>query len=241
MNADVHALAGAYAMDALPAEEAAAFAEHVEQCPSCQQEVAELQVTAAQLGLAAATAPPAELRDRVLHAVQQTRQIPPQTPTIDSTRRRARSRPRLLAAAAAVVLILGAGLLALRPLLDTADPPQRDSIVAVMDAPDARSSTTRLSGGGSMTVVSSRELDQAVVLGERLPRLDRDHDYQLWLVDRTGAARSANVLFDGSGEPATGPNLVAGLQPGDQVAITQEPAGGSEQPTTTPLAITRRT
>lgn len=239
MNADVHALAGAYAMDALPDEEAAAFAEHVEQCPSCQQEVAELQVTAAQLGLAAATAPPAELRDRVLHAVQQTRQIPPRTPTIDSTSRR--SRPRLLAAAAAVVLILGAGLLALRPLLDVADPPPPDSIVAVMDAPDARSSTTRLSGGGSMTVVSSRELDQAVVLGERLPRLDRDHDYQLWLVDRTGSARSANVLFDGSGEPATGPNLLRGLQPGDQVAITQEPAGGSEQPTTTPLAITRRT
>jgi anti-sigma-K factor RskA len=242
MNADVHALAGAYAMDALPPEEAREFAQHLQQCPACQQETAELQITAAQLGIAVTSQPPPALRDRVLRAVQQVRQVPPPTSADDISSRRRRTRTQMLVAAAAVVLVLAAGLLALRPVLDdTADSPQQDRIVAVMNAADARSSTTTVSGGGSMTVVSSRRLDEAVVLGERLPRLDRAHDYQLWLVDPAGNARSARVLIDGVGAPSTGSRLVRGLRPGDQVAITQEPAGGSEQPTTAPLAITRRT
>lgn len=244
MNADVHALSGAYALDALPADEASAFAEHLDQCLACQQEVAELQVTAAQLGVAVTAPPPAALRDQVLRAVQQTRQIPP-VPTTHAAERSRPGWPRLLAAAAAVLLVLGVGVLALRPLLDDAggpgDPGPQNQVVAVMNAPDARTVSAPMRGGGSMTVVSSRNLDQAVVLGERMPRLDRALDYQLWLVGRSGTIRSAGVLFDGSGRASTGPGLVRGLRTGDQIAITREPAGGSKQPTTAPLAITRRT
>src|SRR5262245_38893611 len=116
MNADVHALAGAYAMDALPDNEAVAFTAHLEQCPACRQEVAELQATAAQLGLAATAPPSTQLRDRVLHAVHQTRQVPPVAPPADVERRRRWWTPRLLGAAAAVLLILGAAVLAVRPL-----------------------------------------------------------------------------------------------------------------------------
>jgi anti-sigma-K factor RskA len=245
MNADVHALAGAYAMDALPEDESAAFAMHLEQCASCRQEVAELRATAAQLGIAATAPPPEQLRERVLQAAQQTRQVPPRTPTAYPSRRRGspgRRMPRLLAAAAAAVLVVGALLLGLRPLLSQdADTAQQDQIMAVMKAPDARSVIAPLRGGGSMTIVSSRAMRQAVVLGERLPRLDRAHDYQLWLVNRTGSARPAHVLLDGEGKPSTGPNLVKGVRPGDQLAITQEPKGGSEQPTSAPLAITHGT
>jgi anti-sigma-K factor RskA len=241
MNADVHALAGAYVLDALPESEAAAFTEHLQRCPACQQEVAELQVTAAQLGIAATAQPPNGLREQVLRSVRQTRQVPPATPAARVGERR-RARPRLLAAAAAVALVLGAGVLGIRPLLDHGvEPSPQNRIVTVMHASDARSSTTPLHGGGSLTVVSSGRLHQAVVLGERLPRLDRAHDYQLWLVDRIGDARSAHVLIDGSGGPSQGPRLVTGLRAGDQIAITREPAGGSRQPTTAPLATTSTT
>ena len=48
--------------------------------------------------------------------------------------------------------------------------------------------------------------------------------------------RSAGLL-----RPATGghtaPVLAAGLQAGDQVGVTVEPAGGTAQPTTTPILV----
>jgi anti-sigma-K factor RskA len=241
MNADVHTLAGAYALDALPADEAAAFATHLEQCAPCRQEVAELRATAAQLGIAATERPPDALRERVLQATRQTRQVPPTT-TPSATTESRRTRARLLLAAAAAAVVLAGGVFAIRPLLDdSAQPSSSNGVMAVMKAPDARTSMTGLQGGGRMTVVSSRGMGQAVVMGERLPRLDREHDYQLWLVDRAGTARSAEVLFDGSSRASTGPTLVKGLRPGDQIAITREPAGGSDQATTAPLGMTQTT
>ncbi len=58
-----------------------------------------------------------------------------------------------------------------------------------------------------------------------LPDLDRQHVYQLWTV-HDGSMVSAAVLTDGT----TGAAM--GLPAADtQVAVTIEPAGGSEQPT----------
>lgn len=240
MNADVHALAGAYALDALPPEEAATFAEHLADCGACQQEVAELQITAAQLGLGLSQAPPPALRDRVLRAVHQTRQVPPITPPGDLDARRRRPSPRLLAAAAALLVVLGGAVLAIRPALDGADPTPSDAVAAVLNAPDAQSATARLRGGGSMTVVSSDRLDRAVVLGDDLPSLAPDRVYQLWLVNPEGEARSADVLI-GPDTTAVTSRLVRGVRARDSIAITREPAGGSQQPTMTPLAVVDET
>ncbi len=233
MNADVHALAGAYALDALPEEEAAAFTDHLAECAACRQEVAELQATAAQLGVAAAQSPPPGIRDRVLHAAHETRQVPPLSPPTDlAARRMRRWRRAFVAAAAAAVLV--AGGLGLQQVLD--EEAASDPIAAVMTAPDAHATTARVRGGGRLTVVTSHELDQAVVHSDGLPALRQSRVYQLWLVDPDGGARSADVLI----APRTSAgqsSLVRGLRPGDAIAITREPAGGSEQPTTTPLAI----
>lgn len=240
MNADVHALAGAYALDALPAPEAHAFTEHMAQCHACQQEVAELTATAAHLGLAVSEQPPAALRARVLEAARQSRQVPPAVADHRSggTGRR---WPRLLAAAA-VTLLVGAGGLVLGYTLD--DRPsqeRRPQVAAVVDASDARADTVDLRSGGRMTVVSSSGRDQAVVFNEALPALARGRVYQLWLVDRGGKARSADVLIDTSETGSTRARLVRGLRDGDRIAITRERAGGAKQPTMAPLAITRAT
>jgi anti-sigma-K factor RskA len=232
MNADVHALAGAYALDALPPEEATAFTDHLAECSACRQEVAELQATAAQLGMAAAQAPPPGIRDRVLRAAHETRQVPPVPAPADlADRRRRRWQRASVAAAAVAALVLGG--LGLQQVLDDE---ATDPIAAVMTAPDAHATTAPMRGGGRLTVVSSQELDQAVVHSDRLPALRRSRVYQLWLVDPDGAARSADVLIR-PGTSAGQSHLVRGLRPGDAIAITSEPAGGSEQPTTTPLAV----
>ncbi|MGQ0775438.1 MAG: zf-HC2 domain-containing protein [Pseudonocardiales bacterium] len=58
----------AYALDACDHAEAAAVAAHLDGCPSCAAEVAQLRSTAGWLGTAATRHPPAELRDRVMAA-----------------------------------------------------------------------------------------------------------------------------------------------------------------------------
>lgn len=237
MNADIHALAGAYALNALPPGEALTFSQHLTECPACRQEVDELQATAAQLGQAATETPSADLRDRVLQAVHHTRQLPPATAPVDVSRERRRSWPRWLAAAAAFVVLGGTGLtVVLSGADDGSPPPGQSPVAAVMNAPDAQSASARLRGGGSMTVVASQRLGKAVVLHERLPDLPSSRVYQLWLVDRHGAARSADVLIE-PGAAARQTNVIRRLRPGDSVAITHEPAGGSDQPTTQPLAV----
>jgi anti-sigma-K factor RskA len=240
MNADVHTLAGAYALDALPPEEARAFREHLDRCAACHEEVAELQATAAELGVSVAEQPPAALRGRVLESARQTRQVPPVPagPVAGSRQ----SRRRLLLAAAAAAVVLGAGGVLVGQALDDPDTPvARPGISAVIEAPDARADTVRLRGGGQMTVIKSARLNRAVVISGRLPALPPDRVYQLWLVDRSGAARSAEVLIDPADPVAARARLVRGVRRDDQIAITREPAGGSEQPTMTPLGITRVT
>lgn len=253
MNADVHTLAGAYALNALPPDEAAAFAEHLADCTPCRLEVAELQATAARLGAAVAEEPPDTLRERVMNVARQTRQLPPLTPeeaagptgtgaAAEAPARRRRPGLWLLSAAAAVLLVLGLGVLALRPVLENITGNDADShVMAVMHAPDARTSTADVRGGGSITVISSRKMAAAVVMGERLPTLDQNHDYQLWLIDRTGKTRSTGMLIDGSRPQPTGPMMVEGVRPGDHIALTMEQAGGSARPTMPLLAMTKRT
>src|SRR5262245_59797126 len=74
---DIHTLSGAYALDAVDDIERMAFARHLEECPACVQEVAELAETAARLADAATVTPPARLRARVLDEIGRTRQVPP--------------------------------------------------------------------------------------------------------------------------------------------------------------------
>lgn len=232
MNADVHALAGAYALHALPADETAEFQEHLAECSACQEEVAELQITATHLGVAVSEQPPPRVREAVLQAARQTRQLPPETPIqrhAGPSRRR-----RVWLAAAAAVVVVGVGAAGLTAVLDNNEP-ANSPIAMVVAAPDAAVTTTPMRGGGQLTVVSSEQLGQAVVLSKELPPTTADRVYQLWLVDPDGQARSADVLIDAPGAA----DLVRGVRPGDQVAITREPAGGSEQPTMTPLAISK--
>jgi anti-sigma-K factor RskA len=90
-----------------------------------------------------------------------------------------------------------------------------------------------------MTVITSQRRHQAVVLNQDLRPIAANRAYQLWLVDPDGNARSARVLISAHAAASAGARLVRGVRPGDQIAITREPAGGSQQPSMAPLAITR--
>ncbi|TDD78960.1 anti-sigma factor [Actinomadura rubrisoli] len=78
MRADVHALAGAYALDAVDdAGERRLFEAHLARCEACAAELREFAATAAWLGMAVAERPPSGLRGRVLARIPHVRQLPP--------------------------------------------------------------------------------------------------------------------------------------------------------------------
>ena len=92
MSTDLHTLSGAYAIDALSEEEARQFDRHLEECPSCREEVRELRAAAAKMGAAEALAPPPALKARVLAAAGQIAQLPPRVTRRASGRQRPTGR-----------------------------------------------------------------------------------------------------------------------------------------------------
>jgi anti-sigma factor RsiW len=75
---DLHALAGAYALDALDEREQERFTIHLRRCRACAEEVRGFREVATALAFAAAAEPPHELRQRVMAGVRRTRQLPPE-------------------------------------------------------------------------------------------------------------------------------------------------------------------
>ena len=71
---NVHALTGAYVLDALDDAERAEFEAHLATCSDCQQEVAGLREATELLGRAVSAAPPDGLRERVLAQAAATAQ-----------------------------------------------------------------------------------------------------------------------------------------------------------------------
>jgi anti-sigma factor RsiW len=66
---DLHALSGAYALDAVSDAERKRFERHLARCPSCQREVRELLEAAGRFAVAVSAPPPDDMRARVLQAV----------------------------------------------------------------------------------------------------------------------------------------------------------------------------
>ncbi|MFI8436372.1 anti-sigma factor domain-containing protein [Streptomyces sp. NPDC079020] len=246
--ADLHTLTGAYALHALPESERREFERHLHDCAACSQEVRELSATAARLGLAAARTPPGELRARVLREITAVRQEPPAhgrggpSPT-GRADAGVRSRRRLtfaLAACAAAAAAFGGiavwqGRLAQDARHEADLSRQRGELLArVLSAPDARSRSGELAGGARGTVVVSASRDHAVFLASGMAPPPGGKVYQLWF-DDNGTMRSAGLMDPSATDGAVLLDGPVGRASG--MGITVEPAGGSEEPTSAPLAV----
>jgi anti-sigma-K factor RskA len=231
---DIQDLLAAYALDALEPEEIARLHALLEERPELRTTLAELRSTADKLpyGLPE-TAPPAELRQRVLdHATGRAQRSP--------TRRPGGVRGWLLglgglAAAAAVAAAIGWGqAISLRGEVARVN---AELLAVHEELSSAQSVIATLQGGGQGAMV--RTSDGATVFVVKLPELQSGRIYQLWrLQSSTDPDPDSAGLFSVDQQGYGSIVLEPGQQPqsGEIVAVTDEPGpDGSLKPTTNPL------
>ena len=225
---------GAYALGALVGEERAAFETHLASCATCRAEVQSLrEVTALLAHAAPAEAPPPGLRDRVLAEARQVRPI---------------SRTRWipwLAAAAALVVALGAARQARRAGARAdalaAQLAERDSVLASLLGPEVHVVSLASTGREpTARVLWNHRTQRFVVTAFDLPSAPAGKVYQLWAIAKGKALSMGTFNTDAQGRAVLVIPVDAAIQALgyiDLCGLTQEPAGGSPQPTEAPRLV----
>ncbi len=254
-RAGLHTLVGAYVMDAAPEADRVAFERHLTGCEPCREEVRSLREATARLAAAVAIEPRPELREQTLRSAVRLRQLAPLVADqhgdgLAGLARRLARRARLTGAGAqswlaraavtaavvlaAVVVALSLHLISMQHRL-SADAQRSHAIAAILGAPDAKMMTAKVSTGGTATVVMSHRMRELVFTASKLSALPASRAYELWLIGPSGD--TAVGLLPPAHGGMTDPMVVEGLVHGDQLGLTVEPAGGSPQPTTSPIVV----
>ncbi|HET6152767.1 MAG TPA: anti-sigma factor [Marmoricola sp.] len=229
---EIHALSGAYAVDALDDLERARFEQHLSACAECRAEVASLQDAAAMFPALTETAPPAALRDAVLAEIKTVRPLPPTVARLDARRPR---RFANIIAAAAVLGVLGGGV-AVYENANGGNGSNHGAISAadqILQASDVQHISSPVRSGGTATVFRSEQVHGAVLVAKNISPAPKGRIYQLWLRNKAGIMVPAGklsggdhtVVLNGDSDDASG------------AGITVEPDGGSKHPTTVPVAL----
>jgi len=222
--------------------------QHLEVCQACQASLREYRGVAGLIGYAATeTAPPAELRERIVGAVAAAAGQPLAAEPMRRPRpqpERARWRPQWPAFSraawtAAAFAVLSLGLLfwnvTLQRQINTQSAQLAESgrgwqsVIVLLNDASLRwySVAGDQANGRFWTTPQSQE---ACLIAQRLPDLPANQVYQVWL------AHDGNQVDGGTFE-AHGGNAWVIVRPGDamssysSVFVTIEPAGGSAWPT----------
>ncbi|RFA19347.1 anti-sigma factor [Subtercola boreus] len=156
------------------------------------------------------------------------------------TRWFARPVGALVAAAAAVAIFVGGGVVGTQFLQNNSSNSEQASASALAEiyaAPDVQTAHSTVAGGGEATVLWSAQVGKSAVVAQGLPSLPEGKTYEAWYIN--GNAATPAGTFTPGGDATTWHVLTGTLGAGDTVGVTVEPAGGSQSPTTTPiLAVT---
>lgn len=225
---------GAYAINALDAEETAALQTHLQTCDSCRTTLAEYQrVSAGLLSALPPQSPPPALK-RTLAA------------RLPSAKKTIRPRWQLqwsfgqFTAAIAFILLLGMNLLSffqVRALqLQQADLTRHFEMertaLAMIASPGAQTlpiSSEKVRG----SLIVGSEKNSGILILSNLPELKQGETYQIWLI-KPDEGRVSAGLFEENRENSV---TIVSLDSKDSfqgyigIGVTIEPAGGSDKPT----------
>lgn len=246
MRPDAHALLALYAADALDPGDARAVEEHLEECPTCREDLAAMRESLAEVARTTAERPPPAMRDVVLAAAWRTPQervapfpVPaPATPAIP-VRRAPRAGLLALAASVAALLAVGGGAvgwaLGDRP---AAGDPVAELLAApgtevARVAPEVPADVGDGTAGEIVAVVNDAE-GRGALVARGLPAAPAGRTWQAWTLAGDDV-RSEGVFEVGADGVAV--VTFALTRPPEAVAVSLEPAGGSEAPTTDPVAV----
>jgi anti-sigma-K factor RskA len=245
-------LKDAYVLGALPEEERLSFEEYLAAHPERQAEIDELGAVAGLLAFAPQEQEPSpELRNRVMEVVEA--EAAPHRVTRRSVSARIGDylSVRSLALGAAALLVIG--LLSWNVLLQgqvedlqgqvqDAQGQVQDLQGQVKDARNQRqlqqSPTIKLEGSwadqGANAEVASIHKDQIILVARDMPSVPEDRTCQIWVISNDVPKPSGLFQPDGNG---TATPITNSIRKADVIAVTVEPAGGSEQPTSDPVLL----
>jgi anti-sigma-K factor RskA len=260
---DIHSNADPYVVGALEPTEVTEYEQHLAECPECREEVAAMREITAQLSQTVATDPPASLRASILEQVASTPQdaadpvpvpgpragrhaspvapaesapAPEGSNVIPMKRSWAQRAPALLAAAAVICAIaVGGWAIQSRNAArdDTAAAQQQfEELTSALGATDVQTQSVVAAGGGTTTVVRSADQGVALLVATGMPDLPSDKAYEAWTFKKDGTPVAAGT-FSTNG---THQLPAAGLKT-STVAVTVEPAGGVDAPTSDAIAV----
>lgn len=229
-------LKDAYVLGAVTEEERREFEGYLAAHPERQAEVDELGAVARLLAFSPREQePPTELRSRVMDAVESEAGLPRRRRSGFAGIGRFFSGRNLALGAAAALLIalfswnalLRGEVQDLRGQLESAraQAPQEQTIV--------------LKGSwaqqGAQVEVTALDEDRVILVAENMPQVPEDRTLQIWVIQ--GDTPKPSGLFNPEGN-MTATAITTSLEKADAIAVTIEPAGGSQEPTSDPVLVT---
>lgn len=260
---DIRDLLFAYAIGATDPDEAARVEVYLRDHPEAAAEAAEIAAAASLLmGGVKRREPPAMLRQKVLDAARAQRPAPKLTalpkPSPSPSTRKTISRPLWAwasTAAAVVLLVMNvfwmnqvSELRARQTVLEQTNQDQLAALQAASQAQITDAMTIMVTGTKSELMDDAGEMramvmwqpgkSEALMFTHSLPPLDESRTYQLWLLDAGGTPISAGTFtVDSDGRATLIFDAQTALDALGGFGISVEPMGGSQAPTTTPLAV----
>jgi len=229
-----HDATAAYLLGALDEAERAAFEEHLAGCPACREEVDQLAPAAQALPMSVDPVdPPPSLKARIMAEVEREASLlaaagpeadrPPGGRGRSPRRRPSWRIPRLVPAAVA------AGLLVVGVAIGV-------GVGELQDAPE-RTVAAKVNGAPGATVSLEMNGEEGRLLARGLPAPPSGRVYQVWLKRDGHAPEPTAALFVPSRDGAATASVPGTMEGIDQVMVTDEPDGGSPQPTGDLLAV----
>jgi anti-sigma-K factor RskA len=213
----------AYALGALPPEDARSFRRHLEDCSLCQTDLASLKPAVDMLPISVeSVAPPPELRRRIMavveaEAAERRRADEPARASWFERLSLRRPLPALVAASVLVLAGVGVGVQA------TQDPPGQ-----VIPCGSCQ--------GGSEARLEVKD-GRGTLIVAKMKAPPRGRVFQVWTRRGKEQPKPTDALFTPARDGHASVVVPGNMENVDEVLVTHEPDGGSKRPTVRPSIV----